>query len=709
MLEPFAERYAAAVADQQLGDNLLAFQRGWREGRDAAFTTTAPSEPFETLRSRLVAAKDAVIADQETYLRRFVDNATADGATVHLTTTAEQAVQAVIDICDAAGADLVVKTKSMVTEELQLNHHLEDHGIRAVETDVGEWIVQLRHETPSHMVMPAIHLNRRQVAQTLSEEVHRPVSPTDVGEQVATVRETLRPVLMRARVGISGANALIADSGAAMIVTNEGNEALVTTLADVHVVLVGADKLVPTYHDAITQVRLLARSATGQRITTYTTFVRGPADATQQLHYVVVDNGRSAMRDDEEFRDALRCIRCAACASVCPPYQAVGGQVFGHIYSGAIGLVNTPFHHGLDAAAGPQSLCVSCNACQTVCPVDIPLPRQILAVRRRTGEKNGMPALQRAAFFVWARPRLFRSLAATAALVTAPLRRGDGTLRLPLPRRHAWRRAPALARTPARRLLQDAPRTTAPHVRVAFLTQCITDVAAPEIATAAVRVLRACGAEVVAPRSLHCCGLPMLDSGDWDTARRLARRTIATLESCDADWVVSTANSCVAAMVHEYPQLFAGDEQWKRRAQTLARRTVDFGTFAGDVAPLPEDAIAGDANATPTVYHPFCQTRTVLHADGAARRLLERCGVATGELAEADVCCGFGGATSTTAPEVGRAIATRKLDNVRSSGATTLVTDNPGCILHLRGAASARRQPLRVRHLAEVVAERLRN
>ncbi len=701
MPEPFAQRYRGAVDDPQLAANLLAFQRGWRDGREAAFADAS----FDTLRGRLVTAKDAVIADQTAHLQRFVDNATARGAEVHLTVSAEEAVDQVVRICRDAGADLVVKTKTMVSEELHLNHHLEAHGIRAVETDVGEWIVQLRHETPSHMVMPAIHLNRRQVAETLSEEVHRPVSRTDVAEQVATVRETLRPMLMRARVGLSGANALIAESGEAMIVTNEGNEALVTTLADVHIVLVGADKLLRSREDAISQVRLLGRSATGQRITTYTTFVGGPADATQRLHYVVVDNGRSAMRDDSEFRDALRCIRCAACASVCPPYQAVGGQVFGHIYSGAIGLVNTPFHHGLDAAAGPQSLCVSCNACQTVCPVDIPLPRQILAVRRRVAEQRGLAPLQRLVLRAWAHPRLFRILATTGAVLGAPLRRGDGTMRLPLPRRHAWRRLPAPARVPARRLLQRRDDRAA-TMRVAFLTQCITDVAAPEIAVAAARVLRACGAEVVAPPSLHCCGLPMLDAGDWDTARRLARRTIATLESTGADWVVSTANSCVAAMVHEYAGLFAGDAAWRARAERLAERTVDFATFVTRVAPLPESAIA-PRDASHTVYHPFCQTRTVLHADGAARQLLERCGVTTVPLPEAEVCCGFGGSTSVTAPEIGRAIATRKLDNVAAAGAGTLVTDNPGCILHLRGAASARRQSLRVRHLAELVADRL--
>jgi L-lactate dehydrogenase complex protein LldF len=710
MPEPFAQRYDAAVHDDQLGANLLAFQRGWREGRDQAFTLTPAPEPFEALRARLVAAKTAVIDDQAAYLDEFVLNAEGQGATVHRAATAGQAIECVLAICRAAGADLVVKTKSMLSEELNLNHELEAKGIRAVETDVGEWIVQLRHETPSHMVMPAIHLNRRQVSQTLSDEVHHPVSQGDVAEQVATVREALRPVLMQARVGITGANALVARSGAAMIVTNEGNEGLVTTLADVHIVLAGADKLVRDVDDAVTQVRLLARSATGQRITTYTTLVRGPADAAQELHYVIVDNGRSAMRDDPEFRDALRCIRCAACASVCPPYQAVGGQVFGHIYSGAIGLVNTPFHHGLEAAAGPQSLCVSCNACQTVCPVDIPLPRQILAVRRRVVAEKGMPAAKRLVLFVWARPRLFRAVATAAAVLSRPLRRRDGTLTLRLPRRHAWRRLPAPALVPGRRLLPSAGTAReASAMRVAFLTQCITDVAAPEIAVAAAQVLRACGTQVVAPANLHCCGLPMLDAGDPEGARRLAKRLIETLESCAADWVVSTANSCVATVVHEYPELFAAEPRWRARAEALGSRTVDFATFVTEVAPLPDGAVdTTRPRQERLVYHPFCQTRTVLRADGAARRLLERCGLHTLPLSEADVCCGFGGSTSISAPEIGRAIVTRKLDQVADSGARTLVTDNPGCILHLRGAAAARGQRLSVLHLAEVVARSLR-
>jgi iron-sulfur cluster protein len=716
--EPFEDRYRDAVAEPQLAANLLTFQRGWRIMRDARFdaASTRGAPDFNDLRTRLAAAKDRVLADHETYIERFSRMARANGVTVHRADDADAAAGIVASICRERGGSLI-KTKSMVSEEIDLNHRLAAQGIAAIETDVGEWIMQLRGETPAHMVMPAIHLNRRQIAATLRGATGHPVSDEDVADQVRTVREALRPEFLSARVGLTGANALIATTGSIMIVTNEGNEGLLTAVVDVQVVLAGIEKLLPDLDAAATQLRLLARSATGQSITTYTTFITAPHDG-QDLHVVLLDNGRSAMRADPEFAEALRCIRCAACASVCPPYAAVGGQVFGYIYSGAIGLVNTPFHNGLANAAGPQSLCVSCNACQDVCPVDIPLPAQILAVRRRVVEEGGVGAYKRVAFAAWRRRWVFNALLDAATWLSAPLRR-DGQLRLPRPRAHRWRTIPAPAVRPAHRLIaehtpgrRDGPlaHSAARGQRVALFLQCLTDRFSPEVALAAVRLVGACGADVVVPRAQHCCGLPMFDSGDWPTARSLAQHTISALESSGADWIVSTANSCVVAVAHEYESLFRDDPAWARRARGLAAKTVDLATFLDRVAQLPDGALAG----TPTghdsyTYHPFCQTRTVLHADGSARRLLrDVCGIELRELTEDNVCCGFGGSTSMTAPEVGRAIVARKLGNLDDSGATTLVSDNPGCILHIRSAASARRgRPLRAQHLAEVLAERL--
>jgi len=311
----------------------------------------------------------------------------------------------------------------MVSEEIELNHRLARAGIEVIETDMGEWIIQKAGQRPSHIVGPALHMGREEVGSLLRQVLHRPVSLEDIPEQVHTIRDDMRPAFFAAGVGMTGANALIAETGTIMICTNEGNGRLASSVPPVHIVLAGIEKLIPTWEDAITQLRLLGRSGTGQRLTVYTTFITGPTPG-HEMHIVLVDNGRRAMHAKPEFVEALHCIRCGACANVCPPYREVSGHVFGHIYSGAIGLVVTPFHHGLDAIAKPQSLCLSCNACETVCPAGIPLPRQILDVRKMVVAKKGLPRAKRVVLSVYARPKVFDLTTRAASRAQRPLQRG---------------------------------------------------------------------------------------------------------------------------------------------------------------------------------------------------------------------------------------------------------------------------------------------
>lgn len=718
MIRPFPQRYREALADARLPRNLLAFQRAWRTTRDAAFDRLASetrSATWNSARERLIAAKNQVLADPRSARQAFVAAAQASGTRVHEVTTADQARETILSILREAEVKLLAKGKSMVAEEIFLNHHLEAAGLHVVETDLGEWIIQLAHETPSHMVMPAIHKSRQQIATLFESVMHQPVPPDDVGAQVRLARDELRRVFLAADAGMIGANALIAETGTVMLVTNEGNGDLVSTLPPLLIVIAGWEKIVPTFADAVAQVRLLARSGTGQEISTYTSFITGP-EPGHAVHLVLIDNGRTAMWSDPDAREALRCIRCAACADVCPPYQVVGGQVFGYVYSGAIGLVNTPFHHGLEAAAGPQSLCVSCNACATVCPVGIPLPQLILDARARVVEAQGLPWYKRAAFELWARPSLFDAAARLASLAQRPLLKGGRLLRLPLPASLAWRTVPGLARQPARDLCLGQsfePETSGPWVKsqargltVAYFLQCVADRLAPEQVDAALRVLRACGARVVVPAVQHCCGLPALDSGDHEIARRLARQTIENLEATDADYVVTGAASCAVAIEHDFPRLLRDEPIWRKRAERLAARTLDLLTFVERVADPP--ALAA-RSALPVTYHSFCQSTNVLGIGAVGPRLLRRAGVDVVDLPEVEVCCGFGGGASVDHPEVSRGIVARKLDNVRSTGAAVLCSDNPGCILHLRGAADAAGSRLEVKHIAEVLAEALRS
>jgi iron-sulfur cluster protein len=716
----FAERYRTALGDARLRRNLLTFQRAWKATRDGAFARLALEAPalgattpsFSDARERLTTAKNRMLADPGTYRRQFVERATAAGAVVHQADTPEQARQTILGLLQAKQTRLLAKGKSMVAEEIFLNHHLEDAGIRVVETDLGEWIIQLAHETPSHMVMPAIHKSRGQVADLLQDEVHRAVDHQDIQSMVQLARDELRRVFLAADAGMIGANALIAETGSVMLVTNEGNGDLVSTLPRLLIVIAGWEKIVPSLTDAAAHLRLLGRSGTGQEITSYTSFITGP-EAGCELHIVLLDNGRSEMWRDPRVQDALRCIRCAACADVCPPYQVVGGHVFGYVYSGAIGLVNTAFHHGVDADAGPQSLCVSCNACATVCPVQIPLPRQILDVRARVVAERGLPWYKRVAFGVWARPAAFDRAMRVAARVQAPARRGR-SLRLPLPQAWAWRTAPALANRPARdaslgRVFQgDATgvwsRSGARGLRVAYFLQCVADRFSPEQVDAALRVLRACGAEVSVPQGQHCCGLPLLDAGDQPTARRMARQTIEVLEGVQADYVVTAAASCAIAIEHDYPHLLRDEPEWRARAERLASRTLDLLSFLDRVAQPPE---LPTADGLPVTYHSFCQSTNVLGVADLGPRLLRRAGYEVVDLPEMEVCCGFGGGSSIDHPEVSRYIVERKLDNVRSTGAPILATDNPGCILHLRGALDAAGDRIEVRHVAELLAQRV--
>jgi iron-sulfur cluster protein len=246
----------------------------------------------------------------------------------------------------------------------------------------SEWVIQLAGETPSHLIAPMVHKTREQVAELFSTETGQDI-PADVSVLVKVARERLRQAFIDADIGISGANIAIAESGTLVLVSNEGNGRLVTTLPPVHVAIVGIEKIVPTLEDATAILRVLSRSATGQKLTSYVSYITGPSRTAdieltlatgvhgpEEVHIVLLDNSRWAAREDPELREALQCIRCGACSNVCPPYQVVGGHVFGHIYTGPIGLIMTAMHHGLEHAAGPQSLCVSCNACEVVCPAN---------------------------------------------------------------------------------------------------------------------------------------------------------------------------------------------------------------------------------------------------------------------------------------------------------------------------------------------------
>jgi L-lactate dehydrogenase complex protein LldF len=366
---------------------------------------------FDRLRDRARALKREVITHLDFYLGQFADSVQRAGGTVHFAANAAEACSLVIDIARRAGARDVVKAKTMVSEEIELNHALEATGVRAIESDLGEYILQLSHETPAHIVAPAIHKTRIDVADLFEREVD-PKRAEDPEELTAVARRALRAVFEKAGVGVSGANFAVAGTGSVVVIENEGNIRFSTTAPRVHVALVGIEKLIPRFEDLAVFLRLLARSGTGQKLTSYTSILTGPRrageDGPHEMHVVLIDNGRTRALADEKMREALYCIRCGACLNACPVYRRIGGHAYGWVYSGPIGALITPELAGLAQARELPFASSLCGACREVCPVKINIPDLLLHLRSqvqetlRAAKPAGSVIPERTAMRVWA-------------------------------------------------------------------------------------------------------------------------------------------------------------------------------------------------------------------------------------------------------------------------------------------------------------------
>ena len=339
------------------------------------------------------------IENMDVYLTQLEENVKAAGGHVHWAETAEEANRTVVQIAQEHHVKTAVKSKSMATEEIGLNHALEKAGIQAIETDLGEYIIQLAGTGPSHIIAPAVHLKKEEVAALFSEklDIH---APTDPIELARIAREVLREKFLHAGMGITGGNFLVAETGTLVMVTNEGNGRMCSTMPDLHVAVVGIDKIIPDWESLTVFLKLLARSATGQKLSTYTQFITGPRReegefGPKEFHLVLIDNGRSDILKDTVGREVFKCIRCGACANVCPVYKNVGGFAYGWFISGPIGAILSPQMLGTQAARELPFASTLCGACAEVCPVKIPIPAILLHLRRRVaqGDSFALPTV----------------------------------------------------------------------------------------------------------------------------------------------------------------------------------------------------------------------------------------------------------------------------------------------------------------------------
>jgi len=458
----FVRASQEAIKNPQLQAVLNKAGGGFDDARLDAIREITP-DTWEMLREQGRQIKAHTIDNLDYYLEMLYNRVTQSGGEVHFAGDAQEANTIITDLARSRGVKLATKSKSMVSEETGLNHALEAMGVETVETDLGEYIIQLAGETPFHIVAPALHKTKEEVSQLFGEKIQKP-GLVEIEEMARAARETLRDKMLRADMGITGANFLIAETGTLVIITNEGNGRFCTSIPRIHVALTGMEKIIPSLDDLAVFLRLLPRAATGQRMTSYVSMVSGPKrptdeDGPDEFHLVIVDNGRSRLLRDPELREALHCIRCGACLNICPVYRKVGGHAYGWVYPGPIGAVVSPVMVGLEEAKDLPFASSLCGACREVCPVKINLPHMLLTLRSRIteGDKEhrGKTSLSdrllaRGFYRLMSNPGILALARSLGRLVQIPFVRRGWIKGLPMPPLSRWTHSRDIPALPAR-------------------------------------------------------------------------------------------------------------------------------------------------------------------------------------------------------------------------------------------------------------------
>lgn len=702
-----------ALNNKNLQGALGRFADSYLDSRAKAYE----GRDFQVFREEIARRKGSASRQMWELAEKFKKNAEARGAKVFIAKTGEEAKEYILDVAVKNKVKLIVKSKSMASEEIHLNPYLEEHGLEVRETDLGEWIIQLAGERPSHMVMPAIHLTRDQVADIFSKEVNERLT-NDIPRLVKVARDELRIKFLTAGMGISGANAAIAETGTLVLVTNEGNARLVTSMPPIHVALVGLEKLVESFADVRAVLECLPRSATAQQLTSYVSLITGPTptalpDGTvvdKELHIVLMDNGRSTMKDDPVFNEALQCIRCASCLNVCPVFERVGGHVYGDVYTGGIGTILTAFFNEFDEAGELQNLCLSCGRCKEVCPGKVDIPKLILELRNRYIAKKGLPAAQKFLFnTVLPNRKLFHSLLKIGSKAQKPFVSEHKIRHLPLflAGLTEGRSLPALADQPFREQLDQLPKPETVTARVGFFGGCLVDFVYPSLGLATAKILQHMDMQLIYPLEQACCGVPAGHLGAVEAAARMAKQNIEAFEKAGVDYIVTVCPTCTQALKYEFVELLENDPVWAQRARDFAAKVHDFSQFVAQRTSNGETLDLAVNCYKRVTYHDSCHLRRTLGVYQEPRELIKTAGLTLVEMTWPDRCCGFGGSYSIRYPELSKPILKAKLDDIRQTGADLVAMDCPGCLMQIGGGLDQTGDKIKAKHTVELIAERL--
>ena len=663
--------------------------------------------PWEDIKQRARAVREACLPKLGALIEQFTAEATKAGATVHRAATPGDALTTVETILREKGAKLVAKSKSMVSEEIGLNRYLEERGYQVVETDLGEWIVQLAGERPSHITAPALHKTKEEVADLLSRHLRHPVPP-DIKEMVKIARRELRKVFIDADVGISGANFAVAESGTLVIISNEGNARLVTTLPPVHIALVTTEKFVETLEQATTLLKALIAASSGLKLTSYVSFITGPSKTSDiekelvvgvhgpgEVHIVILDNGRLDVALDRDLAEVLYCLKCGGCMLQCPVFQAVGGHVYGGpVYPGGIGVLLTAVTRSPKDAEQLLDLCADCKKCESFCPVGIPTSEILLKLKNAKRPSF----FERALSGVFARPRLSELGARLLSVLQRVWTKGDHIRKIPL----AWAKGRYFPALNPKKSGPAAPAEAEARAEKVYLFQgCLVKFFFPEIRESVIATLGRFGFEVVCPEDQVCCGAPSYHLGDEKDVRKLMAANIRSFETARPDVILTVCPTGHSLLKKLYPELDPAAAPWAEKVHDFTEFMVKHGFLAA--GPGAEKR----SGAGEVFYHYPCHLVSDPELKDGPVELLRELGFTPRTEDEPYACCGFCGVFQVKNPEIAAKLLRDKKDIIEKSGQSLIVTDCPGCVFQLKAALAELDKTYTVVHTAELCAREL--
>lgn len=659
------------------------------------FSRTTTEIPWEKYKERARAIRKECVTKLPQLIRRFRQEAEKAGAHIYQVSTPHQAIQHVEEILSQKKAKLIVKSKSMVSEEIELNPHLKKKGYRVVETDLGEWIVQLAEEKPSHITAPALHKTKEEVADLLSRHLQKTIPP-DSKEIVKHARAEMRRLFFEADVGISGANLAIAESGTLVIVSNEGNARLVTTLPPVHIALVTTEKFVETMEQAASLIKVLTAASSGMKLTAYVSFITGPSRTTdiekelvigvhgpQEVHIIILDNRRLSISSDEDLNEILYCLKCGGCMLVCPVFQAVGGHIFGGpVYPGGIGTLLTAITQSHKASSKIIDFCADCKKCEEFCPVGIPTGELILKLKSERGPK----LWERILSAMFGKKAIASSGARILSLLQKPWEENRYLDNPPLP----WARGKSI---PAIHLKKTPSSKKGNGEKVYLFEGCMTKFFFPEIRENILSGLSRFGIQVVSPSDQSCCGAPSYHLGDKKGLERLALKNLKSFERENPNYILTVCPTGNSLLKKVYPKLDPKLSRW-------ADKTFDFTEFISRRGYLEDKT--KPAHPEEILYHYPCHTLKENKLREAPKKVLNALGFIPKLEEEPLTCCGFCGVFSLKNRDISSHLWEKKKKKIEKSQTPLVATDCPGCLFQLRMGLKEKGKPQRVFHTAEL-------